>query len=313
MSRTAYYWDSISLEHDTGEHAESIARAEQMRPDNMRTMVPELDAREVVAHDAPQWILEVHAEEYHAWVKESCASGRKLLDHGDTVISSKSYEAALKSVDALLTAADAVMNGEVDNAFSAMRPPGHHALPSRAMGFCLFSNVAILARYLEAKYRVGRIAIVDWDVHHGNGTQSSFEHTNEVFFCSIHQANLYPGTGYSSEAGKGSGQGYTANFPLPSGSGDEEYLSLLRNEIIPRLHDYKPEFLIISAGFDAHDEDPLASMRLSTSCYSEMTLSLRDAMQKHNGGRILSVLEGGYHLGHLAESVFAHLQALIKQ
>ena len=197
--------------------------------------------------------------------------------------------------------------------FCAVRPPGHHAEFSHAMGFCLFNNVAIAARYALQKYDLKRIFILDWDVHHGNGTQNTFEYSNEVFFCSIHQSRLYPGSGDSTEIGKGSGEGFTLNFPLAAGSGDEDYISLLNGKIIPKIHEYNPDLLIISAGFDAHDEDPLASMKLSTKCYGEMTRLLRAAMRQHNGGRILSVLEGGYHLNHLAESVFSHLNAFIME
>lgn len=310
MSRTAYYWDPISLEHDTGEHVETAARAAKMKPEIMRTLVPDLDAREVVPHNAPEWIREVHDEAYHDWVKESCATGRRLLDHGDTVVSEKSYEAALKSVDALLTAADAVMNGEVDNAFSAMRPPGHHALPSRAMGFCMFSNVAILTRYLESKYRVGRIAIVDWDVHHGNGTQHIFWREPDIFFASLHQHPLWPGSGLASEEGDGMGLGATLNVPLAPGTSEREYLAVFKERVLSRVEDFEPDVLLISAGFDSHRDDPIADQSLTEAGYATLTRWMKDVADKCCNGRLISALEGGYNLNALLSSVATHVKTL---
>lgn len=260
---------------------------------------------------AIEWIESNHSSEYIQFVKAACEKAPQILDGGDTIVTARSYEAALYAAGACIGGVDDLLNGDTTAVFCAVRPPGHHAEFAHAMGFCLFNNVAIAARYALKKYGLKRIFILDWDVHHGNGTHNTFEYSEAVFFCSIHQSHLYPGSGDSSETGKGSGMGFTLNLPLPAGSGDKEYLSLLNETIIPELHRYKPEMLIISAGFDAHDEDPLASMKLSTQCYGEMTRLLRSAMHEHNGGKILSVLEGGYHLNHLAESVFAHLQAFV--
>lgn len=271
-----------------------------------------IDVRTPQAADA-RWIATNHSSEYIQYVKLACEKAPQILDGGDTVVTPRSYQAALYAVSACLEGVDALLRDETKAVFCAVRPPGHHAEYAHAMGFCLFNNVAIAARYALQNYGLKRIFILDWDVHHGNGTQNSFESTNEVFFCSMHQSPLYPGTGHASEKGKGAGEGYTLNFPLPPGSGDEQYLSLLEEEIIPAIDDYKPQLLIISAGFDAHDQDPLASMRLSTNAYSNMTRLLRSAMIPHNGGKILSVLEGGYHLDHLAESVYAHLEALVEE
>lgn len=258
-----------------------------------------------------KWIETNHAPEYIKFVKAACEKPPQVLDGGDTIVTARSYEAALYAAGACMQGVDDLMRGDSKSVFCAVRPPGHHAEYSHAMGFCLFNNIAIAARYALQKYDLQRIFIVDWDVHHGNGTQNSFEYTNEVFFCSIHQDHLYPGTGISSEKGEGSGAGYTRNFPLPAGGGDSDYIAILKGEIIPAIDNYKPQLLMISAGFDAHDEDPLASMKLSTQCYFEMTRLLRSAIQKHNDGKLLSVLEGGYHLNHLAESVYAHLKGLI--
>lgn len=312
MARTAYYWDPISLEHDTGLHVESSARAERLRPEFMRDLVPGLDARPVVPHDAAAWICRVHDPEYHEWVKGACRNGRTLLDHGDTVVRERSYEAALASVDAVLTAADAVMAGEADNAFSAMRPPGHHALPARAMGFCIFNNIAVLARYLEEKYKIDRLAIVDWDVHHGNGTQHIFWRDPNVFYASLHQHPLWPGSGLASEQGDGPGLGVTLNVPIAPGTSEADYLAQFQAKVLPALNNFGPDFLLISAGFDSHEADPLASLNMTESGYAEMTRWMKKIAAESCQGRLISCLEGGYHLDALQRSVAAHVLALME-
>lgn len=313
-STLAFYYHPIFLEHLQGvKHPESPERLELIRDYLKQRGV--WDTMQVKAPQPAElkWIETTHSSEYVQFVKIACEKAPQILDGGDTVVTPRSYEAALHAAGACMMGIDDLFSGRANAVFCAVRPPGHHAEFSHAMGFCLFNNVAVAARYALQKHDLKRIFILDWDVHHGNGTQNTFEYSNEVFFCSIHQDHLYPGSGHSSERGKGPGEGFTLNFPMPAGAGDNEYNSLLNDKITSRLHDYEPELLIISAGFDAHDEDPLASMKLSTECYGEMTRILRAAMQKYNGGRILSVLEGGYHLNHLAESVFSHLQELACQ
>ncbi len=203
MNRLAYYWNESSLRHDTGRHVECIARAERLHPDKIKAHVPGIEVRPIVSHGAAEWVLRVHDPEHHQFVQEAYVRGRRRLDQNDTIISGGSYEAALMAVDAALTASDDVMSGEFQAAFSAMRPPGHHALPFKSMGFCLFANVSILARYLQEKHGLRRIAIVDWDVHHGNGTQNVFWEDPEVFFVSLHQNPLWPGSGLEWERGEG--------------------------------------------------------------------------------------------------------------
>lgn len=312
MSRTAYYWHPLSLEHNTGFHVESIARAERLEPQAMRAFIPNLDARPIVPHDAPDWIRRIHDPEYHDWVATSCKEGRTLLDHGDTVVCGRSYEAALASVDALLTAADAVMAGEIDNAFSAMRPPGHHALPARAMGFCIFNNVAVLARYLEDKHRIGRIAIVDWDVHHGNGTQHIFWRNPDVFYASLHQHPLWPGSGLASEQGDGPGLGMTLNVPVAPGTSEDEYLALFKSKVMLSLRNFGPDFLLLSAGFDSHKADPLASLCMTEAGFAQMTRWMKEIAAEYCNGRLISCLEGGYNLDALQRSVAAHVLALME-
>lgn len=224
-----------------------------------------------------------------------------MLDEGDTHAVRESFEAALLAAGAVNTAIDAVLQSKVGAAFCAVRPPGHHAECDRAMGFCLFNNVAIGARYAQRMHRIERVAILDWDVHHGNGTQHIFEADPTVFYISLHQYPFYPGTGAREERGVGEGEGFTLNIPLPAGTGEARYLEAFRNEIVPALQDFKPELLIISAGFDAHRDDPLANMMLTESSYGKMTEQVMGIAP------IVSVLEGGYNLDALARSDEAHI------
>jgi acetoin utilization deacetylase AcuC-like enzyme len=199
-------------------------------------------------------------------------------------------------------ACDAVVRGAWRNAFCAVRPPGHHAERDRAMGFCLFNNIAIAARYLQSEHGIGKVAIVDWDVHHGNGTQHIFEEDPSVLYISLHQHPLYPGTGLAGERGRGAGEGFTLNLPLPAGSGDREYREAF-DRVLNRLNEFVPEFILVSAGFDAHRDDPLAGMNLGAESYGWMTRDLLDAAGEHCEGRLVAVLEGGYNLAALAASV----------
>ena len=310
MARLAYYWDAASLLHDTGRHVERIARAQRLEPGLMRAHVPRIDPRPVVAHDAVEWVLKVHARDYHDHVRAVCLRGGGLLDEGDTVASGRSYEAALVAVNAVLSAADSVMAGEAETAFCAIRPPGHHALPQRAMGFCLFANVAIAARYLRERHRVGKIAIVDFDVHHGNGTQDIFYEDPSVLFVSLHQHPLWPGTGQANETGRGRGKDRTLNVQIAPFTSEAAYLEAFRANALPFVDEFRPELLLVSAGFDAHAADPLANLQLTERGFAEITRALRELAQAHCGGRLISSLEGGYDLDALEASVAAHVQEL---
>lgn len=260
-----------------------------------------------------RWVKMNHSSSYIQSVEAACKRAPAILDGGDTLVSEKSYEAALYAVGACLMGIDDLMSGTVDNVFCAVRPPGHHAEHAEAMGFCLFNNVAIAARYAIDRYALQRVFILDWDVHQGNGTHHSFYHNYEVYFCSIHQWPLYPGIGAADERGKGVGKGYTLNIPLPPECGNYEYLRVLKEQVLPEIRLYHPDLLIISAGFDAHDDDPLAQMRVTTDGFRQMTRMVRNEMKQINGGKILSVLEGGYHHENLAASVLAHLEALVEE
>jgi acetoin utilization deacetylase AcuC-like enzyme len=256
----------------------------------------------------PRWIETVHSPAYLESIEKTCATCG-FLDGGDTVVCPDSFQTALLSTGAVLSCCDAVMAGQVRRAFAAIRPPGHHAEPGRAMGFCLFANVAIAARYLQRQHGIGRVAIVDFDVHHGNGTQAAFQSDLSVLFISLHQHpdTCYPGTGYDWEIGIGPGRGFTLNIPLQPGGGDEVYIPAFDDRVLPRLDQFKPDILLLSAGFDAHRDDPLASMQMSDEGFAQITKKLVTFADSRCAGRIVSALEGGYDLRALGRSVVKHL------
>jgi acetoin utilization deacetylase AcuC-like enzyme len=258
-----------------------------------------------------KWLQLAHTLQHIQKVKETCQRGGGMLD-ADTVVSARSYELALLSLGGVLTACDVVMDGRAQRAFAAGRPPGHHAEPGRAMGFCLFANIAIAARYLQKKYGLERIAIVDFDVHHGNGTQAVLESDPSIYFISLHEdpKTCYPGTGFEWEIGVGKGKGFTMNLPFRPGAGDDDYLLAVRNRIIPALEVFAPQFLLISAGFDAHADDPLAHIELSEQGFEAITRELIALSDRCCQGRVVSTLEGGYDLRALGRGVVRHLIAM---
>ncbi len=253
----------------------------------------------------------VHPPSYIDRIEAACRMGPTALD-ADTIVSPGSWKAALRSVGAVTQAIDRVVSGTLQSVFCAVRPPGHHALVERAMGFCFFNNVAIGARYAQQHHGLSRILIVDWDVHHGNGTQEIFYEDNSVFYFSTHQVPFYPGTGSAEETGRGAGQGATLNVPLPAGAGDDEIIEAFRSQLMPVAERFRPELILISAGFDAHRDDPLAHLTVTESGFAELTRMTREIAEAHARGRIVSVLEGGYHPIALGRSVEAHLRALIE-
>ncbi len=308
---TGFFTDDRFLLHDTGPgHPE--------RPDRLRAIFDHLKESgrwDALAHPqfkpaTPEQILDVHTERYVRFVREACAAGETLLDEGDTHVCKESYDCALLAAGAAVSAVDAVMNGTLHNAFCAVRPPGHHACPERAMGFCLFNNIAIAARHVRKAHGLGRVAIVDWDVHHGNGTQEIFYNDPSVLFISLHQFPLWPGTGASNERGSGAGTGTTINIPMLPASGEKEYLTAFRSEVLPALGSFQPGLILISAGFDAHEADPLAQIELTEDSFARLTECVTASAAQICSGRIVSLLEGGYDLDALAASVAAHLDAL---
>jgi acetoin utilization deacetylase AcuC-like enzyme len=254
-------------------------------------------------------IARVHPERYIEGIREACRRAPLRLDP-DTAVSTGSWDAALLSAGGAIEACDAVASGRARSAFVCTRPPGHHAEAARAMGFCLFNNAAVAARHLQERHGRDRVFIVDWDVHHGNGTQHLFEDDDTVFYFSTHQFPFYPGTGRREERGRGKGEGFTLNVPLPAGSGDAVYVRTFREVLLPAIDAFRPDVFLISAGFDAHRNDPLAGMALTEEGYAEMTRIVREAADGHCEGRIVSLLEGGYDLAALGASVEAHLRAL---
>ena len=257
-----------------------------------------------------EWIHTVHPERYSAMIKVRCHTGEQVLDAGDTHVCKESYEIALLAAGGVLQAVDEVMAGRLKGVFCAVRPPGHHAESSTVMGFCLFNNVDIGARYAQRKYGIERVAIVDWDVHHGNGTQEIFYEDDSVFYISLHQYPFYPGTGAAGERGAGKGEGFTLNCPMGAGSVEKDYLDAFQTQVLPALHRFQPQLVMISAGFDAHEDDPLANIMLTHDSFGKMTELVGEIGSKYADGRIVSVLEGGYNLQALARSVETHLTVL---
>ncbi|MFC1454087.1 histone deacetylase [Verrucomicrobiota bacterium] len=306
-----FVYDDIFLSHDAGmRHPECPERLRvvlaRLRKDGLYGQLAFINAI-----PAPQKILaEIHTSTYIAEVKKRCALAPGFLDFGDTFISTSSYAAACMAAGAVLQAVDAVMEGKVRRAFCVVRPPGHHALPNEAMGFCIFNNIAVAARYLQEKHKVARVLIVDWDVHHGNGTQAVFYDDPTVLYFSVHRHPFYPGTGARDEQGIGRGRGFTVNIPLPAGSGNREYINAFKEHLLPAANRFRPDFVLVSAGFDAHEDDPLGGMKVTTDCYAEMTDIVVEIAETHCQGRLVSALEGGYDLNALAESTVAHVRQL---
>ncbi|HSG29877.1 MAG TPA: histone deacetylase [Candidatus Krumholzibacterium sp.] len=257
-----------------------------------------------------EWIKKVHDPEYVDGILALEVDEPVVLDWGDTVATRYTVEAALHSAGAGVQAARMVLGGELDSAFCTGRPPGHHAEPGRAMGFCIFNNIAIATDWLLEEGGLDRVAIVDWDIHHGNGTEKIFIGDPRALYVSIHQYPHYPGTGHDRTTGTGRGEGYNLNIPVGAGADHDLYIRYFKDTIVPALDDFAPEFLMISAGFDAHADDPLSSGFLTKESFAEMTVMLRDVAERHAGGRIVSLLEGGYDLDALADSVEAHVAAL---
>lgn len=315
VARTGFVYHPSYLDHDMGRgHPESPQRLQaimaRLEDTGLLPTLVKIDPKTTPEDTITDWITKIHAYAYVKGLKLSAPSeGRVALDP-DTTMSPGSLGAAYLAVGGVLAAADAIMDKRVDNAFCAVRPPGHHAEGDHAMGFCLFNNVAVAARYLQERHGLERIAIVDWDVHHGNGTQHSFYDDPSVFFFSTHQFPYYPGTGRAQERGEGRGAGYTLNVPMPAGLGDTEYLEVFNKVLRPALQAYRPDAVIISAGFDAHRDDPLAGMNLSTQGYVALSRVVKEIAGEFSEGRILSCLEGGYNLEALASSVEGHLRVL---
>jgi acetoin utilization deacetylase AcuC-like enzyme len=255
-------------------------------------------------------ILLVHTPAYLKTVRAEVAAGRRQLSTGDTEISSGSLAAALAAAGTVVSAIDAVMSGRTRNAFCAVRPPGHHASQQRGMGFCVFNNIAVGARYARKRYGVERVLIADWDVHHGNGTQEVFFSDGGVLFFDSHQHPWYPGTGSPDEKGEGKGRGLIVNNPFPAGAGRNEIVGAFREGLVPAAERFKPQLVMVSAGFDSRAGDPLGRFTLTDQDFTELTGIVLEIARQHASGRVVSVLEGGYSLDGLAAAVTSHLTGL---
>ncbi len=316
MATTGFAYHEDFLKHETGsQHPERPARLlaileglEQagLRRELVPLAVPPVEQR---------WVLAVHSPQYLHRLQQACQDGLPYLDTPDCGICADTCRIALLAAGACTSAVDAVITGAVQRAFCAVRPPGHHAEHDVALGFCFMNNVAIAANYARMRHGVRRVLILDWDVHHGNGTQHAFEADPDVFVCSIHQdpRTLYPGTGYATETGVGRGAGATLNLPMPAGSGDAEYREALTEAFLPAAEAFRPELVLVSAGFDPHGEDPLASIQLSDAAFAWMGRMVCDLADRFAAGRLVSVLEGGYNLDVLRRCVAEHVAILSRR
>ncbi len=314
MKRTGFLYDERYQLHKTGRYHPEV-------PDRLACiykgieeagLLPSLILMQGSRADM-KWIELVHNGSYIRRFEEACSLGMSIFDSPDNQMCCETYEISLLAVGGILNVVDRLMKGELDNAFCAVRPPGHHAEANNAMGFCYFNNVAVAARYLQNQWGIQRVGIVDFDVHHGNGTQHIFEMDSTVFYYSIHQhpSFAYPGTGREFENGKHLGHGYTKNSPVLPGQGDDEYKRLIQRDLLPAFDEFKPEVILVSAGFDAHIDDEMADMRVSTEGFSWIMQQIVELAKRYSKGRVISILEGGYALKRLPELAANHVQILL--
>ena len=303
-------YDPIYLEHDTGDHVENsqrlVAAMSYLKETGIKEKLTCLPPRPALLEELEM----IHTPEYISYVKSKAEKGGGWLDP-DTVMSPRSYEAALYAAGGLLVAVEEVMKGEVDNAFALVRPPGHHAIHDRAMGFCIFNNVAVAAKFALSKFSLNRVLIADFDVHHGNGTQDAFYADPKVLYFSTHQYPFYPGTGWMDETGTGEGEGTTVNFPMAAGWSDEEYLRAFNEVLVPVARRFQPQLILVSAGFDAHWADQLAMMRVTITGFAQMVMILKNLAAELCQGRLVFTLEGGYNLRVVSSSIKAVFDVLL--
>jgi acetoin utilization deacetylase AcuC-like enzyme len=304
--------DPIYIQHETGRgHPESPQRyeaiTEALTDAGLIGRTIPLCQKQATADE----ISLCHTDEYIELARKDVESGKSDLSTGDTAICRRSYEVAASAVGGVLNAVDAVMSGKMETAFCAVRPPGHHARPAQGMGFCLFNNIAIGARYAQKRYGAEKVLIVDWDVHHGNGTQDIFDEDPSVFFFSTHQSPWYPFTGHAEETGKNKGAGTTMNCPFPAGTGLAEIGGAIRQKLVPAMKSFGPDLIMISAGFDSRVDDPLGRFKLTDADFVTLTQLLRELAEEHCHGRLISALEGGYNLAGLSSAVVSHVKALL--
>ena len=316
---TAFITHNVCLKHDPGpyhpEHEGRLSAIMDTLQDASRLgrLIVDGQVEVHVPQKAEVELLStIHSGAYVASVQEWCENGLSVLPTGDTNICHETYNAALMAAGSVVDGVTLVMTGKNSNAFCGVRPPGHHAESDRGMGFCIFNNVALGAKHAQLHYGVERVYIVDWDVHHGNGTQEIFENDSSVFYASIHQSPLYPFTGMAWETGSGQGEGYTLNIPVKAGAGNAEYLQAFKERIVPAAQTFRPDLIMVSAGFDAHTDDPLGGTAVTEDGFAEMTELMVELAHRCCDGRIVSVLEGGYDLEALSKCVERHVGVLSK-
>ena len=307
MASCVFFSHPASAEHDTGAHPERRERIVAIERHLEQVGWFGFERRESPRVDR-QLLERCHDAGYVAALERLCAVGGGQIDY-DTLVSEGSWEAAMRAVGGAVAVVDVLLSGDAQAAFSAGRPPGHHALRARAMGFCIFNNVAVAALHALTAHSLERVLILDWDVHHGNGTNDLFHSTAEVLYVSIHESPLYPGSGPASDRGGGAGEGFTMNLPVPAYSGDDTFCELVHSRVIPAAREYRPQLILISAGYDAHADDPLADCLVTEAGYATMTTAMR-RLGEELEAPLGVVLEGGYELGALARSVAATLEAL---
>jgi acetoin utilization deacetylase AcuC-like enzyme len=302
-------YDPIYLKHDTGGHVENARRLKaimaHLEQTGLKAELTQIKPRPATTEE----LCLVHEEQHIFHIQGAAERGGGWLD-GDTVMSADSYQAAIYAAGGVIRATEAVMDGKVNSAFALVRPPGHHATPWRAMGFCLFNNLAIATKHALTKYQLERILIIDFDVHHGNGTQEVFYEEPRVLYTSTHQFPLFPGTGYVDEIGSGEARGTTLNIPLPYGCGDQEYELVFSQIMAPAARRFQPQLILVSAGYDPHWADELALMQVSTAGFARIVKIIKELADELCSGKIIFSLEGGYNLDALAASVKATLDVL---
>ncbi len=315
MKKTGYLHDNRYLLHDTGPYHPEMAERLTAVYNGIKEadLLDQLILLPAVRADL-KWIEMIHDPAYIRRFEEICLSGNRTFDYPDNQMCTDTYETAFLAVGGVLDVARRLMEGELDNAFCAVRPPGHHAERSQAMGFCYFNNVAIAARYLQEAHGIERVAILDFDVHHGNGTQHIFEADPTVFYYSIHQhpSFAFPGTGREFEEGADAGQGFTLNSPVLPGQGDDVYQNLFNSDLLPAFERFKPQVIIVSTGFDGHKDDDMSDVNLSTEGFTWIMQTIMKLGNRFADGRVISVLEGGYCLERLGELAANHVRILLE-
>ena len=308
--KAGYVYDPVYLKHETGYHPENAKRLEaimaHLKETGLIKQLTPVNPRPATAEE----LNYVHQASYISYIKDAASEGIDWLD-ADTVMSPDSYDAALYAAGGVIEATDAVISGKVNSAFALVRPPGHHATATAAMGFCLFNNIAIAARHALKKHKIEKVAIIDFDVHHGNGTQEAFDSDPQVLYISTHQYPHYPGSGTIYETGSGAAQGSKVNIPLPAGSGDDEYRQVFEQIIVPATKRFRPELILVSAGYDPHWADHLAMMKVSTTGFAGMVRTIKELADEFCDGKLVFTLEGGYNLKALAASVKATFDVLL--